>query len=294
MKVPILINLYNRPNYTKKLFSLLKIIKPKKIYISIDGPKNEKDQKKVQEVFSIVKKINWKCQKIIKLNKYNIGCKNSISQAIDWFFAKEKYGIILEDDILPSKYFFIFCEIFLPKYKDNKKISMITGFNSININSNSEFITFFLSRHFPIWGWATWARAWKGYKKELSKKEISSYLKKNSFNSLLEKLYFHQKFLSHFTYWKNTWDIQWLFHCLKKKTYCLTPSLNLIENIDDNYFFKKKNTLKKLNQKKLKLLNNSKVLNKEYDDLLFSKYGYPHLFKTIMRNYAFIFKEKFL
>ena len=46
MKTPILLNLYNRPNYTLKLINSLSMVKPKKIYISIDGPKNKIDEKK--------------------------------------------------------------------------------------------------------------------------------------------------------------------------------------------------------------------------------------------------------
>ena len=246
MKTPILLNLYNRPNYTIKLINSLSIVKPKKIYISIDGPKNKIDEKKIKKVIKVIKNIKWKCKKIYKFNKKNFGCKISVSSAIEWFFKKEKYGIILEDDILPSKHFLDFSEKYLIKFKNNKKISMITGFNPLNINPNSKDLNFFLSQHYPIWGWATWARSWKGYKKELRNKDIKNFFKKNSFSSLLEKFYLKQKFLTHNTYWNDTWDIQWIFHCMKNKTYCLTPNINLIENIDDKYFFNYDNLIKKL------------------------------------------------
>ena len=41
--VPVLILIYNRPKFTKKLIMALKIIKPKKIYISCDGPKKDRE-----------------------------------------------------------------------------------------------------------------------------------------------------------------------------------------------------------------------------------------------------------
>ena len=37
--IPVLILGYNRANHIKKLFKALSKIKPKKIYISLDGPK---------------------------------------------------------------------------------------------------------------------------------------------------------------------------------------------------------------------------------------------------------------
>ena len=69
MKTPILLNLYNRPNYTLKLINSLSMVKPKKIYISIDGPKNKIDEKKIKKVLKVTKNIKWKCKKIYKFNK---------------------------------------------------------------------------------------------------------------------------------------------------------------------------------------------------------------------------------
>lgn len=294
MKTPILLNLYNRPKYTNKLINSLSAVKPRKIYISIDGPKNKLDQIRIKKVLNLTKNINWKCKKIYKLNKKNFGCKNSVSGAIEWFFKNEKYGVILEDDVLPSKHFLHFSEKYLIKYINNNKISMITGFNSLNINSKSNDLEFFLSKHYPIWGWATWSRAWKGYQKELKNIDIKNFFKKNSFSSPLEKIYLKQKFLTHNTYWNDTWDIQWNFHCIKNKTYCLTPNINLIENIDDKYFFNQNNLIKKINNVKFKNKLNSKLkVNKSYDSILYKKFAYPHILKIIIKNYVYLFKKKF-
>jgi hypothetical protein len=294
MKIPILINLYNRPKYTRKLINSLSIIKPSVIYVSIDGPKNKLDEKKIKKILNLIKNINWKCKKIYKLNKINYGCKISVSNAIEWFFKNEKYGIILEDDVLPSKHFINFSEKYLIKYKNNKRISMITGFNPLNINPENKDLNFFLSQHYPIWGWASWARAWKGYKKELRNKDLKIFFKNNSFSSLLEKIHLKQKFATHNTYWKDTWDIQWVFHCMKKKTYCLTPNSNLIENIDDKYFFNQNNLIKKINNFKFIIKLNSKLkVNKSYDSIVYKKYAYPYLLKIAIKNCVYLFKKKY-
>ena len=44
-------------------------------------------------------------------------------------FKKEKSLIILEDDTLPSKTFFQFCDQMLVKYQYNHQISQINGYN---------------------------------------------------------------------------------------------------------------------------------------------------------------------
>ena len=39
--IPILICAFNRPKYLKKLFKKLKELKPKYIYVAIDGPRKK-------------------------------------------------------------------------------------------------------------------------------------------------------------------------------------------------------------------------------------------------------------
>ena len=108
MKTPLLILLYNRPNVTKTLFNKIKKMKPSTIYIAADGPRanDPVDSELCNRVRNIFSKINWNCKIYRKYNKKNFGCKNSITKSIDWFFKREKYGIILEDDCIPSLDFF--------------------------------------------------------------------------------------------------------------------------------------------------------------------------------------------
>ena len=42
--IPVLLLIYNRPKYTKKIIDNLRKIKPKKLFIFCDGPKNIKDK----------------------------------------------------------------------------------------------------------------------------------------------------------------------------------------------------------------------------------------------------------
>ena len=62
-EIPILILAWKRPDKLKILLSKLKEFKPKKLYISIDGPNDDAIcKKKVDDSKNIVKTtINWKC-----------------------------------------------------------------------------------------------------------------------------------------------------------------------------------------------------------------------------------------
>ena len=79
-----------------------------------------------------MREINWKCNLKIKKRKKHLDSYNSYKNAIKWFFENENEGIILEDDTVPNKSFFIFCKKLLKKYKHNKKIAQICGSSFVN------------------------------------------------------------------------------------------------------------------------------------------------------------------
>jgi hypothetical protein len=90
----------------------------------------------------------------------NLGCKQRILSGLDWVFSQVDCAIILEDDCLPDPSFFPFCEEMLTRYRDDDRIHMVRGgnfFGGQKIGSDS----YHFSRWYHIWGWATWARAWR-------------------------------------------------------------------------------------------------------------------------------------
>ena len=60
-KIPVLLLIYNRPILTKKLLKKLSTIKPKKIFISSEGPKNKSEELLCDETKKLIKRINWNC-----------------------------------------------------------------------------------------------------------------------------------------------------------------------------------------------------------------------------------------
>ena len=96
MKLPILILIYNRTEISLKLINAILLYKPKLIYISSDGPKDEKDKIIIDNIRRIIeKKINNNCKFIRLYSHTNLGLKKKVHESIDFFFSKEKKGIIL-------------------------------------------------------------------------------------------------------------------------------------------------------------------------------------------------------
>jgi len=259
--IPVLILGYNRPFQIKKLINSLRKIKPKKIYISLDGPKkNFEDIKKCKLVKNEVNKINWNCKLKKNYNSNNLGCRLSVSKAIEWFFYNTKFGIILEDDCIPNQSFFDFCHINNQLYKNNKKIFSISGSNFFNGKINDDY---YFSKYPHCWGWATWSRAWKHYNNKLS--FWSKWKKTDSWKSLhtniIERKYWEKIFDKVKKDKIDSWAYVWTCSVWKKNGLTIIPKKNLIKNI--GFDINATNSLKE-EKKHLKVydLNFKKILNK--------------------------------
>ncbi len=233
MKKPVLFLIFNRPENSMQVFNVIKEYRPIKFYIAADGPRIGKlgEKEICEKTREIIKLIDWECEVKTLFREENLGCKIAISSAIDWFFENETEGIILEDDVVPNKDFFSFCEYSLEKYYSDERVMMITGTNYLSDESNP--CTYFFSRHYTIWGWATWRRSWKLYDVNMSdwdNQEVKNDIKYLHNGNFIWK-HFRFTFESLRSTYINTWDIQWVFTCLINNGLCVTPRVNLVSNI---------------------------------------------------------------
>ncbi len=233
---PILFLIFNRPSTTREVFSAIKKIRPKYLYIGADGPREHKagEKERCEDVRSIVNEIDWDCEVKTLFRDKNLGCKMAISSAIDWFFENVSEGIILEDDCVPSLSFFPYCAELLEKYRDDNRVMTISGDASpFKHKFDKSKYSYFFSHYPLIWGWATWRRAWKSYDVNLTnwsevKTDKKSFpILKNRFVrsfwfSIFDKMY--KKKI-------DTWDYQWSYNVLIHSGLAIIPKSNLISNI---------------------------------------------------------------
>ena len=236
-KTPILFLIFSRPDTTIKVFERIRDIKPAKLYVAADGPRENRQGEAIRcaETREIINKIDWPCELKTLYREKNLGCKLAVSSAISWFFEQEEYGVILEDDCLPDLSFFPFCEELLIKYKDDDRIGHIGGDcflpELLPKNLSYDFCSFV-----HIWGWASWRRVWKNYDVHFSywTKYKNDKNKRNSlFKSLREKIYFSSSITDAIEGLNgiNTWDTQYLFTIRAQHQLCIYPSVNLVTNI---------------------------------------------------------------
>jgi hypothetical protein len=232
-EIPILFIIFNRHDVTERVFEVIRKIKPKYLFVAADGPRVgiKQDKERCESTRSIINKIDWECELKTLFRKENLGMKKNVSSAITWFFKCNQKGIIIEDDCLPNKSFFYFCEEMLNKYENNKKIMHISGnfFQSKQIGLDDYYFS-----HIPhIWGWATWRRAWDKY--DLEMKSYPNFIKdkklkvifKNKKQCVLWKHLFDQVFYDK----SDTWDFQWTYTLFSSNGLSITPNKNLVTNI---------------------------------------------------------------
>ena len=94
---PVLLLLFNRPNETRQLLEVISKVKPKQLFISIDGPRNDNDKDQINKILdNISENINFDCDLRIQKQEKNLGCGLGPRAGISWFFENVEEGIIQE------------------------------------------------------------------------------------------------------------------------------------------------------------------------------------------------------
>lgn len=235
-RVAVLFLVFNRPDVTEKVLASIRAAQPPRLYVAADGARaNRPDEiaacNAVRQL--IEARIDWPCTVRTLFREHNLGCRQAVSSAIDWFFEQEESGIILEDDCLPHSSFFPYCEELLEYYRDDTRVMHINGNNIMRGWVHDSDYSYYFSHHCAIWGWASWRRAWKHYDAktpllpELARK---NYFWGYFFNRIEARMLLRPLWATHKGQ-LDTWDYQWSFAVLTQSGFSVMPTINLISNI---------------------------------------------------------------
>jgi len=232
---PILLIVFNRPETTRRVLGAIRQAAPERLFVAADGPRPGRtgEAEKCAEVLKLVEDgVDWPCELSYLRRETNLGCGRSPSSAIEWLFAQVEEGIILEDDCLPSPAFFPFCASVLERYRNETRIGHIGGFNC-QFGRRRGPASYYFSRFFHVWGWATWKRAWQGF--DMAMSDYPQFLAEGMLDKLFERRALRE-------FWKrnfddiaggrtDVWDYQWVYRNLKDDRLAVVPNHNMIENI---------------------------------------------------------------
>lgn len=268
---PIVLFVYNRPWHTQQTVEALQknvYAAESELIIYADAAKNAQAEEKVQEVREYIKSITgFKSVKIIE-QKTNQGLANSIINGVTEVVNKYGRIIVLEDDIVTSKWFLKYMNDALEVYKDEEKVMQVSGY-TYPVNNNDFPETFFL----PItssWGWATWSRAWEYFERN-PEKLVASFDKEKIIEFNLQGAYdFWSQVISNYKKENHTWAVFWYANVFERQGLVLYSKESLVNNIGfdgsgencdlDNTFSSVKKMFKEVRQFNLNILSNYEFL----------------------------------
>lgn len=242
-KTPILLITFNRPDHTRRVLTEILKQEPQELYVCQDGAREgyENDRIKCQEVRDVIDELTSPFtakNKEFKLRTlyqpHNLGCGPGPAAGITWFFENVEQGIIMEDDCLPSETLMAFEEELLEKYKDDERISLITGTNALSKWRSYRYDYIFAKTGGMTMGsWASWRRAWKHFDWEL-KDWANPKIKERMFQilgadryaeiaPLYDKIYANPP--------RDAWDYQWAFARTLLDSYSIVSTVNQMSNI---------------------------------------------------------------
>ena len=230
---PIALFAYNRPEHTEKtLLSLADnvLFDRSRVFIFSDGPKNAEDYKKVLQVRSLLKRMAQLGDIRIIESEKNVGLAGSIIGGITKVLSEYDRIIVVEDDLMFSRYFLKYMNDALEIYASDDKVMHVSGY-MFPIKTSDLGSTFFYNQA-SSWGWGTWSRAWRYFNPDPWDlyEEIRSrnLLKRYDFDSSAEYLWHLKKNIDGKI---NTWAIKWHTSIFLRDGLCLYPSKSLVENM---------------------------------------------------------------
>lgn len=279
VKSPVLLIFYNRVDKAKNILQNLLDTKNNfsKLFIRVDGPKNEDDSIKVNKVIKIIDLYKKNFDNInISIEKKNLGLQQNIIRSIDNVLDKEETVIVLEDDQLVSKQFFEFCDLMLLKFKNNEKIFQISG--SCYLPDRLKKNDIYFSKFADCVGWATWKRSWKKLRRSICLYEIyMNNIVKNYYKDLSITHWFYEYLYREHTAIekKGLWSTWWQLSIIYENGICVNPMKNLSihdgldkesspEHYDSSYDFKKKIICEEILLSEIK--NHNLKYSKELDE----------------------------
>jgi hypothetical protein len=237
VNTPVLLLLFNRPGCTKVLLNKIASLSLNNLYIVVDGPRkgNVDDNINCKIVQELVESTAFNSNQVFKkIRTENLGCRHGVKDAIDWFFSEETEGIILEDDCIPDDTFFTFCEKLLERYKETENVLAISGDNFL-LGQLQTHDSYYFTKYFHAWGWATWKRAWEkydfnmdGFPSFVERNMLSYYKVSDEEKQCLENLYTS---VYNDPNRQNSWAYPFSFTVLNNHAFCIAPAKNLVNNI---------------------------------------------------------------
>jgi len=236
LETPVAFLIFNRPDTTAQVFAEIARARPRRLLVVADGPRPDRpgEAERCAAARAVVERVDWPCDVRTNYADTNLGCGRRVATGITWVFEQAEEAIIVEDDCVPHPTFFRFCAELLDRYRDDERIMHIGG-GGYQFGRTERPFSYFFSRHYPSWGWASWRRAWRHFDLDIGPWPA---LRDTGW---LRDVVDDERIVEH---WRqmfdrahagvdnvNTWDFQWTFACWAQHGLSVLPYDTLVSNV---------------------------------------------------------------
>ncbi len=233
---PVLVTAYRRPALLAGLLDRLRASEVTHLYVSIDAPRgaSPSEAASVDACIALASRVDWAESLSIRVSESHLGCGAGMRAGLDWFFAHQDKGVILEDDTLPDPSFLAFCNVLLDRYEHDERVLAVSGCCLVprdRLSAPDHPYRFSSVPH--VWGWATWRRSWIACEPDLS--DWRSLIDAASIwtrvqGSVAAALYWGAVFDAVRRGRLDTWDAGLVLAGFRSGQLTATANLNLVEN----------------------------------------------------------------
>lgn len=162
----IVIFAFNRPDHLEKTLLHLAACHTYRqfpLYFFIDGPRNNLESEKVNEVKKLAAEYDHGDKRIFS-SQINAGLRPSVLNGMNSVFKEFERAIVLEDDICVHPDFLDYHLNCLDLYENHHQIWSVSGFIIPRLGKKLNDLTakeMFLAPRASSWGWSTWRSRWE-------------------------------------------------------------------------------------------------------------------------------------
>jgi hypothetical protein len=232
--IPVVLVIFNRPQHTARALSAIRSARPGRLFVVADGPRegNEDDADLCAQARASLGHVDWPCTIETNYSDENLGLKKRVITGLDWVFQQVEEAIVLEDDCVACEEFFGFCAMLLERYRDDSRVWAVSGDNFQGGRIRGE-ASYYFSKYFHCWGWATWRRVWSQFRPEIEfwPEFRSSSQWKQLQETTEEREYWDRIYNGVRSGDINSWAFPFMLNMWRAGGLCAIPQTNLVKNI---------------------------------------------------------------